>query len=1630
MVRKISRRALALFLCLTMVGSLFFSGQSLNLFGLLKDVDAATSGVSTQTFGAATIANGPTDSDVNKLPTDDNNGTYRFTTDSYNSKYNTLPTTDWATNWLWDLEGDRYTDSTNAISGTAYALPLAYLMKKDGLRVNKPSMTSNATNISAYNIKDNDTLGEFNIYPDFTFEKNEIDDATDWTYVAQSSNSSGSKYMKTTMTQGVPFAYMELSGSTTLYIEKLRVTFPSTIVFNGTYNGCQMVVFRTMDITSSVNGFPSCTYQYYALYLPSGTTVTSLGTTDTTNNDGIGKLQLSLPSGRAYASLAWLCEGKSIDDNNGLSVAQSYRPYAFNFVKNTTANYSYNESTSTLSTTYTYTFDKKNESTADGTVMGILSHQYKNMSGYSYLSHKALTVRGYMKFLIGSSYTTNMTYTGILPYMPELKSSDTAGNQQLQNYVDNFVDTYLSGSGKWKLSNDEGADTYYHAKKLNRSAQAIAAAKAVGDDDSADKILAALENKLEDWFTYDGTSDKCYFTYLGDGLGTLLGFPTSFNAVDQLNDHHFHYGYFIEAAASVGLYDPEWLNEHKEVIKQLIYDIACPYRDEADSVANGGNAYPYLRSFSPYEGHSWASGYEDERTGNNQESTSEAMNAWGGIILFGEMTGDTEIRDLGIYLYTTEAAAAYDYWFDVDETTYKNDESKYTAPMASMVWGGKVDYATWFGEQYVQGIQICPINGWSFYLLQGGSDYIKKYYNADQTYENASGGSVSIWNDMWAEYYALADPATAMNSVWTKENVNDGDSYAHTYHFIESLINYGTPDLSFKCSSAMGTVFNNNGEYTYAVYNPTSSTQTVTFTAENGTQTTIKAVPNEMTLVNSNDLGNSDYTIEYYGKNLSGNDYSLISKEIKYADAGNSVTVSSKDIIGYTFDSSNSNNVMTASVSADGSTTFKLYYNRANYSISYNMNGGSATNSSLYPSSYTYGETYTLDVPSKEGYTFFGWYKDSEYKTKINSINEKTNGNLTLYAKFLPTGTILIGDTYYMELDDNYTATFKIEGDTKYSAANVLYRISDTEAEAKELADNEVAEGFVSWGFTLSGNTWTYSTDFKAYKDKYITFYYIRYDDNGGYKTDYAYGKISKEQTSSGGSTTTSQSSGSVTTQTVTTTNNQSSSGPLIPFGLNAYCSGDNTITVVWGQDDDRINNGQKYNIYIDDSIVLSSVSCGSYDINDVNAGDRTVKVTAVLNGVESDAVSSVVNVTGGNITTEKPTEAPTTTEKPTTTKAPETTTEKPTTTKAPETTTEEPTTTKAPETTTEEPTTKAPETITEEPETTTEASSSIAAPTGLVYAGNNDLPYYFAWSAVEGAESYNVYLNGILVTSVTGIAVNLDASLFTTSGNYTIGVSAVKGDEESAITETTKEFIIEVSTTAEQKEETTTIEEITEKPTEAPTEVETTTEIETESVNTDPSVITLSDDLAVEGFQISSTFVDSSGRTGGIRAVASVEPTINNSKVETWGLIYSITEYNGTIYEVSEDEMYVGCDNPFVKAYESTSNGTLNAVMGESGTATYFARTMAFGGSSKEVLGAKYKIRAYAILSNGQYVYSTVKSYSIDAVCDYLYQNCLMSTYDGHQFIFNNVLSVVNPEYKEVDYNWGNTIVKPTDFE
>ena len=169
-------------------------------------------------------------------------------------------------------------------------------------------------------------------------------------------------------------------------------------------------------------------------------------------------------------------------------------------------------------------------------------------------------------------------------------------------------------------------------------------------------------------------------------------------------------------------------------------------------------------------------------------------------------------------------------------------------------------------------------------------------------------------------------------------------------------------------------------------------------------------------------------------------------------------------------------------------------------------------------------------------------------------------------------------------------------------------------------------------------------------------------------------------------------------------------------------------------------------------------------------------------------------------------------------------------------TTTQAPTTTAAPteKATTAVPTTQAPTTVsptTVAPTTKIDEDDTIPAPIGLTYAGNKDLPYYFAWQAPSNdIENYNVYVDGVFAGSSVNSSINLTADVFANgNGDYTVSVRSVKNGKMSAATQITYTFkdgtgskptTVAPVTTVAPTEKTTTVAPVT---TQAPTEKATT---------------------------------------------------------------------------------------------------------------------------------------------------------------------------------------------------------------
>jgi endoglucanase Acf2 len=462
--------------------------------------------------------------------------------------------------------------------------------------------------------------------------------------------------------------------------------------------------------------------------------------------------------------------------------------------------WSFNAASAEVTTTFR---NEAMEGDISGMLWALYPHQWRYADGVKFTGHSYKTVRGEMKLAeVGpEGFRTKLKFPGVLPALPRVPGG--ADPAKLAEYL------------RKDLADDPAVrDTYAEGKLLGKWANLIPIAEQYGLNAEADLLTKRVKARLEDWLTATDPAGKPkakrVFAY-EKRWGTLIGYPASYGTDVELNDHHFHYGYFIRAAAEIARRDPAWAKDERwgGMIKLLIRDIASADRQD--------KLFPFLRNFDPYAGHSWASGHARFADGNNNESSSEAMNAWYGMILFGQATGDRALRDLGIWLYTTEMTAIEDYWLGVHSDTFAKG---YTASVVTMVWGGKGANGTWFSAEpeAVHGINFLPITGGSLYLGRY-PDYVKK--NWDAMLAERKGGELRQWRDVLLMYRALSDPADALkrfDAIVEKLNPEDGNSLAATYHWIATMNALGQVDRMVSADHPQSATFVKDGKRTHAVY--------------------------------------------------------------------------------------------------------------------------------------------------------------------------------------------------------------------------------------------------------------------------------------------------------------------------------------------------------------------------------------------------------------------------------------------------------------------------------------------------------------------------------------------------------------------------------------------------------------------------------------------------------------------------------------------------------------------------------------------------------------------------------------------------------------------------------------------
>ena len=456
--------------------------------------------------------------------------------------------------------------------------------------------------------------------------------------------------------------------------------------------------------------------------------------------------------------------------------------------------------------------------------------------GQSVGSSGYVSPRGELGLVTTTGFDIDVPARGVLPTLPAVLTGDQLNT--LRDMVRNDP-AAIDPAGTL----NRYGDTYWAGKAMLKLSQLAQLAEITGQTEVRERILAALKNELSDWFTATGESGDKHFAYNAE-WDTLQGYPDSFGSAGDLNDHHFHYGYFIHAAALVGSFDAEWAMNQKQMVDLLVADVA------GTDIA--GNMLPRLRSFSPMAGHSWASGHGAFASGNNHESSSESMNFATAVMLWGEITGDTGMTDLGQMLYSVEAEAISEYWFNRYGTVFPES---FPHESLGMVWGDGGSHATWFSAEpeMIKGINFLPFHGGSLYLAEMARDTTALLAEIEQL----GGGVIDDWPGIILQYEALVNPEAAANRLALGGiGTEEGQTMAQTYFWTTVLSNIGTPTSVIRGDHPLSAVFQKEGVVTYVAHNAGEEDITVLFNDD----TSINVPAGET--VTRQRLGNSDQLVD------------------------------------------------------------------------------------------------------------------------------------------------------------------------------------------------------------------------------------------------------------------------------------------------------------------------------------------------------------------------------------------------------------------------------------------------------------------------------------------------------------------------------------------------------------------------------------------------------------------------------------------------------------------------------------------------------------------------------------------------------------------------------------------------
>lgn len=324
---------------------------------------------------------------------------------------------------------------------------------------------------------------------------------------------------------------------------------------------------------------------------------------------------------------------------------------------------------------------------------------------------------------------------------------------------------------------------YSYGKLIARAARLALIAEEVCCAEVIPDITKFLKGAIEPWL--DGTFVENGFVYeeKWGGIVTKQGLLDSGAdfGFGIYNNHHYQLGYFLYAISVLAKIDLSWGRKYKPQAYSLMADFMNLGRKE-------NSKYPRLRCFDMWTLHSWAGGLTEFADGRNQESASEAINAYYSLALMGLAYGDTHLVSASSTLVAMEIHSAQTWWHVKEENGFYSQDFIKENRLVGVLWANKRDSGLWFGPSdwrecrvEIQVLPLLPITE-NLFSDSGFAKELVKWV----TPSLGRGGSGEGWKGFVYALQGVYDKEGALCNIRNLRGFDDGNSISNLLWWVHS----------------------------------------------------------------------------------------------------------------------------------------------------------------------------------------------------------------------------------------------------------------------------------------------------------------------------------------------------------------------------------------------------------------------------------------------------------------------------------------------------------------------------------------------------------------------------------------------------------------------------------------------------------------------------------------------------------------------------------------------------------------------------------------------------------------------------------------------------------------------------